>query len=236
VCLGRGGAGSAAAGLPGAGRLIVFNNGQYLFERTPQSSILEINGFLDSGGKDTGRYVNPPDAGYTQVRYDKDTHKAPRLISRQVVWSYQSKSNQGFFSHIGSGAQRLPNGNTLVCAMTQGHLFEVTAAGDVVWEYINPITPQGVLKVLPDSLPMTNALFRACRYTADHPALKGRDLTPKGTITDRAAQCLDVYPQRRPPGDRPQGKGDGGERRGKGGQRRGDNRDDRPPRDDQREK
>jgi len=76
---------------------------------------------------------------------------------------------------------------------------------------------------------MTNSAFRAFRYAADHPALKGRDLTHKGTITDRAAQGLDVHHQRRPPGDRPQGKGDGGERRG-------DNRDDRPLRDDQREK
>ena len=186
------------AGLPGAGHLMVFNNGQYLFERTPQSSIIEINPFLDATGRDTGAYVNPPEAGYREVRYDKDTHKAPRRISRQVVWSYQSRSNQGFFSHIGSGVQRLPNGNTLICAMTEGHLFEVTAAGDVVWEYINPITPQGVLKVLPDSAPMTNALFRAYRYGGDHPALKGRDLTPQGTITERAAQGLDPQPQRRP--------------------------------------
>ena len=189
------------AALPGAGHLMVFNNGQYLFERTPQSSIIEINPCLDAVGKDTGKYINPPDAGYRQVRYDKDTHKSPRLISRQVAWSYQSKSNQGFFSHIGSGAQRLPNGNTLICAMTEGHLFEVTANGDVVWEYVNPITPQGVLKTLPDGLPMTNALFRAYRYGTDHPALKGRELTPQGTITERAARGLDPQPQRRPDAD-----------------------------------
>jgi hypothetical protein len=227
------------AGLPGAGHFMVFNNGQYLFERTPQSSILEINGFLDSGGKDTGRYVNPPDAGYTQVRYDKDTHKSPRLISRQIVWSYQSKNNHGFFSHIGSSGQRLPNGNTFICSDTEGHIFEVTPAGELAWEYINPVTREGAVKTLGDVLPMTNSVFRAFRYAADHPALKGRDLTPAGTITERAAQGVDVYPKRRPPGNGPQGKGDGGERRGKSGQgggRGGGNRDDRPPRDDPPEK
>ena len=51
-------------GLPGAGHCMVFNNGQYLFQRTPQSSILEINPFLDANGRDTGKYVNPPEAGY----------------------------------------------------------------------------------------------------------------------------------------------------------------------------
>jgi hypothetical protein len=83
------------AGLPGAGHLMVFNNGQYLFERTPQSSILEINPYLDGSGRDTGKYVNPPDAGYREERYDRDTHKAPRQISKQVVWTYRSKSNMG---------------------------------------------------------------------------------------------------------------------------------------------
>ncbi|MBL8173189.1 MAG: aryl-sulfate sulfotransferase [Bryobacterales bacterium] len=176
-----------ATGLPGAGHLMVFNNGQYLFERTPQSSILEINPFLDASGRDMGRYVNPPDVGYREERYHRDTHKAPRLISRQIVWSYRSKSNMGFFSHIGSGAQRLPNGNTLICSDTEGHLFEVTADGELVWEYINPVTREGALKTIPDALPMTNSVFRALRYTADHPALKGRELGPQMAITDMPA-------------------------------------------------
>ena len=148
-------------------------------------------------------------------------------MSRQVVWSYRSKSNQGFFSHIGSGAQRLPNGNTLICAMTEGHFFEVTPEAELVWEYINPVTRDGALKVLPDSLPMTNAVFRAYRYCADHPALQGKDLTPKGTITDRYAQGLDrdLAPRRPPQGDR--GPKQGGGRGARGGAQGGP----RPPGD-----
>jgi len=230
-------------GLPGAGHLMVFNNGQYLYQRTPQSSIIEINPFLDGSGRDTGKYVNPPAAGYRREIYDKDTHNQPRQISKQVVWSYQSVNSHSFFSHIGSSGQRLPNGNTFICADTEGHFFEVTAAGELAWEYINPVTRDGPVKVLGDVLPMVNSAFRAYRYAPDHPAFKGRDLTPKGTITERAEKGVDVYRKRRPPGDRPPGQGGGGERRGGkggrgggGGQRDADNRDDRPPRDDQREK
>ena len=62
-----------------------------------------------------------------------------------------------------------------------------------------------------------NSAFRAYRYGADHPAFKGHELSPNGTITERAAQGVDVYPKRRPPGDRPQGKGDS-----QGGRRAGD--------------
>ena len=212
-------------GLPGAGNFLIFNNGQYLFDRTSQSSIIEINGFLDAQSRDTGRYVNPPDAGYQRVRFDHDTHKPDKLVSRQVVWSYQSKSNQGFFSHIGSGAQRLPNGNTLICAMTEGHFFEVTPEGELVWEYINPITRDGVVKVLRDSLPMTNAVFRVYRYGADHPALSGKDLTPKGTLTELAEKgLLKIAAPRGPGGNRPGGNRPGGPR-GRGQEDRG-----RPPR------
>jgi len=188
-------------GLPGAGHFLIFNNGQYLFERTNQSSIMEIDGFLGANQRRAARYVNPPDAGYRSARSDHDTHKPTKQVSAQVVWTYASKSNQGFFSHIGSGCQRLPNGNTLICAMTEGHLFEVAANGELAWEYINPMTREGAAKVLPDGLPMSNAVFRAYRYGPGHPALKGRDLTAKGTITARYAQGKDRPPARpRPPG------------------------------------
>jgi len=171
------------AGLPGEGHFLVFNNSQYLFEHTPQSSILEIDGFLDSQGIHTSQYVNPPEAGYTTVEYAAVTQKSPRLISNQIVWSYSSSNNRAFFSHIGSSGQRLPNGNTLICSDTEGHFFEVTAAGRLVWEYINPATSKGVVTVFQDNLPMTSSVFRATRFGPDHPALAGRDLTPGDTLT-----------------------------------------------------
>jgi len=174
------------AGLSGSGHFLLFNNAQYLFERTPQSYILEINPFLDAAGNNTGKYVNPPDAGYYTLEPvdQRNTHKQPKLISKQVVWIYGSKRNTAFFSHIGSSCQRLPNGNTLVCSMTEGQLFEVTPDSEVVWEYIAPITRnKKVISVLPDCYPMTNAVFAARRYGPGHPALAGKDLTPKGKIT-----------------------------------------------------
>lgn len=195
-------------GLPGAGHLLVFNNGQYLFQRTPHSSAIQINPQLDADGRDAGCYVNPPSAGYRSQAYDKDTDNPVRQVTRQIVWSYAAINSHGF-SHIGSSAQRLPNGNTFICSDTEGHLFEVTSDGKLVWEYINPVTREGAVKTLGDVLPMTNSIFRAFRVPLDHPALKGRELTPEGTITERAAQGLDPQPRARPPGDRGKKKGDG---------------------------
>jgi hypothetical protein len=136
--------------------------------------------------------------------------------------------SHGFFSHIGSSGQQLPNGNTFICSDTEGHFFEVTVKGELAWEYINPVARDGPVKVLGDGLPMTNSAFRAYRYGTDHPAFKGRDLSAKGTITERAEQGIDTYQKRRPPeGDAKGGPAQGGqgardgERRGGGeGQRR----------------
>ena len=206
-------------GLPGAGHLMVFNNGQYLFQRTPGSSIIEINPFLDASGRDTGKYVNPPDAGYVREEYDHDTHNSARQISKHVVWSYRSTNNHGFFSQIGCSGQRLPNGNTLICSDTEGHFFEVTADGRLVWEYINPVTKVfGTVKILMDALPMVNSAFRAYRYGADHPALKGKDLKPLGTITDAFPRQPDTRAKNRPPQGQG-GQGQGGQKKGKDGGR-----------------
>lgn len=184
------------SGLPGAGNFLIFNNGQYLFERTPQSYIFEVNPYYDSKKSNTGQYVNPPQAGYYTLQpSNKDTHKQNKLISNQVVWIYNSKSNLNFFSHIGSSAQRLPNGNTLICSDTDGSFFEVTYGGanndpKVLWQYINPVTTDGIKAVIPDNYPMYNSVFRAYRYTTAHPALQGRSLTRLGTITGKTPNYL----------------------------------------------
>jgi hypothetical protein len=182
-------------GLPGAGHLMVFDNGQYLFQHTPSSAVLEVDPFLDASGQDQAHYVNPPQAGYRRESYDKDTHNDPRQISKQVVSAYRTLNNHSLFSQIGSSGQRLPNGSLFVCSDTEGHFLEVTAQGELAWEYINPITRDGPVKTLSDALPMTNSVFRAFRILPDDPALAGRTLVPTGTITDRAAAGKDVYPK-----------------------------------------
>ena len=82
----------------------------------------------------------------------------------EVVWRYEEKQNVDFFAPHLSSAQRLPNGNTLICEGTFGRFFEVTAEGETVWEYVNPFfaSPPGK----PDK-PVRNAVFRAYRYSAE---------------------------------------------------------------------
>jgi hypothetical protein len=69
--------------------------------------------------------------------------------------------------HI-AGAERLVNGNTLICEGESGRVFEVTRDCQICWEWINPL-------VLPFKGGITSSmLFRAHRYAADSPELRGR--------------------------------------------------------------
>jgi hypothetical protein len=55
-----------------------------------------------------------------------------------VVWSYVGSEEHPFSSPTCGAAQRLPNGNTLISESDRGRAFEVTPAGETVWEFVNP--------------------------------------------------------------------------------------------------
>lgn len=92
-------------------------------------------------------------------------------------------------SYFISGAQRLSNGNTLICSGANSRLFEVTPTGKIVWEYRTgiarpdaPVTAGGMRKPgdpEPDAAAMRGVgVFRATRYPPDYPGLKGKSLKP----------------------------------------------------------
>jgi hypothetical protein len=61
-------------------------------------------------------------------------------LTEAIVWRYQSDPPGEFFSDLRGSAQRLPNGNTLICESNRGRAFQVTPEGEVVWEWMNPRT------------------------------------------------------------------------------------------------
>ena len=59
-------------------------------------------------------------------------------IRGEIVWTYEAPNPKSFYSMAMGGNQRLPNGNTLIADSLAGTAFEVTPAGDVVWEFRCP--------------------------------------------------------------------------------------------------
>jgi len=164
--------------LRGAGHFLIFDNGtRHIATGFAYSALLEINPY--DGPMDKGAYVRQEKVGYRNVR----VYQGNRRTSNQVVWMYASKDPASFWSRHISGLSRLPNGNTLATAATWGQIFEVTPEGEVVWEYKIPTTStKGAVKVLADG-DIAQA-FLAYRYGPDHPALRGRTLTPQGKLAD----------------------------------------------------
>ncbi len=145
-------------GCPGAGNLLVFDNGSFRPGGVGYSRVLELAPPFD------------PRRGFTR---EPGTAFGPR----EPAWSYQAPKPREFYSFFISGAERLPNGNTLVCAGARGRLFEVTPAGEIVWEYLNPfggeIPPSFGRAGGPVDLSTMDhhAVFRATRIPLDHPGL-----------------------------------------------------------------
>ena len=97
--------------------------------------------------------------------------------SNEIAWEYRGSPPISFYSYHISGAERLPNGNTLICEGAPGRFLEVTPDNEIVWEYVNPHLAPGTVGDVGPSRSL-NSTFRAHRYAADHPALAGRALDP----------------------------------------------------------
>ena len=98
--------------------------------------------------------------------------------SNEIAWEYRGDPPISFYSYHISGAERQPNGNTLICEGAPGRIFEVTPGKEIVWEYINPFMARSGYGVGGSLSGLANSVFRAHRYGCDHPALQGKDLDP----------------------------------------------------------
>ena len=148
-------------GLPGEGNILIFDNGGW--------------------------------AGYgAPCRMSKDGTKVDirdhsRIleidpVTLRLVWEFTGKdfknkqsmdllSTTQFYSQLTSSAQRLPNGNTMICEGCSARLTEVTADKELVWEYVSPHA-EGI-----------GFFYRAYRYPYDYvPQLEKPEEVPVEVI------------------------------------------------------
>jgi hypothetical protein len=160
-------------GFPGEGHVLVFNNG---------------------GGRPGGNHSSVDEVVLpvsADGSYEFESGKA--YGPDHAAWSYTAEKKSSFFAALMSGAQRLPNGNTLICTGFSGTIFEVTPEKETVWDFINPAkNAQGK----PGAGPAFGGffgfgggrggspVFRAYRYGADYPGLAGRTLAGSKTIEE----------------------------------------------------
>jgi len=127
--------------LSGEGNILIFNNG-WGRPGGDSSSIDEIVPPVDGNGN----YSYQPGSAYGP---------------EEAVWTYSAENPADFFAINLAGAQRLPNGNTLICNGPNGIFFEVTSEKEIVWEYLNQ-----------EPNLIDNHVFKIHRYAPDYPGLK----------------------------------------------------------------
>ncbi|MCF8276415.1 MAG: aryl-sulfate sulfotransferase [Flavobacteriales bacterium] len=150
------------SGLADEGGIMIFNNG---LDRPVSFSEIDV--------------VMPPQTSPGVYELAAGESYGPT----ETVWNYHASDSVSFYSYFISGAGRLPNGNTLICEGNKGKLFEVTYDGQKVWEYVNPVTVNGIISST-DPIPMAgggafqgNIVFRAEKYAVDFPGFAGHDLS-----------------------------------------------------------
>jgi hypothetical protein len=105
------------SGLPGAGNILTFNNGNRPGTADDYSSVEDIVPPVDQDGY----YFLAPGEPFGPAAPD---------------WVYSNPPS--FYSGSIGGAFRMPNGNTLICEGTDQIIFEVNPDGQTVWVYFAP--------------------------------------------------------------------------------------------------
>lgn len=143
-------------GLPGAGNIMIFDNGGLAGYGLPNP--MSPNGFQN-------------------CRRDYSRVLEIDPITLKIVWQYTPKeagfiiplNSSRFYSPFISSAQRLPNGNTLITEGGGGRLFEVTRDHEIVWEYISPYYGNGVYRGMSAyNGTKFNCVYRAYRVPYDY--------------------------------------------------------------------
>ncbi|MEM1323072.1 MAG: aryl-sulfate sulfotransferase [Bacteroidota bacterium] len=157
-------------GLPSEGQIMIFNNG--LGRPEGAFSTIEV--------------IQPPMDGQGNYIIEAGQAFGPDTVS----WNYTDPQFVPFNAPRVSGAQRQPNGNTLICEGTKGHVFEINTEKEIVWDFIVPVFNGNV--VAQGSSITPSSLFRAYRYAPDYPAFRGRDLTagPVIELDPLPSECM----------------------------------------------
>ena len=97
-------------------------------------------------------------------------------------YTYTAPVASDIYCAVVSSAQRLSNGNTLICSGRKGYSREVDSLGTIVWEYKTPINnsvPVAQGTIIPIS---GNFTFRTKKYSAEFPGFIGKNLSSIGFI------------------------------------------------------
>ncbi len=134
-------------GLPGAGNMLVYNNGTK--RRLDGTFDPEAGMDFENSYSDLIEFRLPIGA---DGLYDSDAQP-------EIVWTWNADASENYFSPFMSGWDRLPNGNTIFVNAHNKQIIEVTPEGERVLDY---------------EVPENGRMYRVYKYPRDYPGFAGR--------------------------------------------------------------
>lgn len=124
----------------------LFNRGDIVVSLRDVGSVM----VLDQSGKvkwiSTGDFIKQHDPDFEQdgwlTVFDNRTGLGRSWIRKinpingEVITLYPTRPEQGFYTHSGGKHQKLNNGNRLITEVHSGRVFEISAEGELIWEWI----------------------------------------------------------------------------------------------------
>lgn len=190
-------------GLPGAGNMLILDNGWNRSQGNRTRSI-EVDMSRTSYTGYASTAVGALPTGNTSLTKGNDA-SPQALHPGHIIWQYGGARPNSMYSASQCANQRLPNGNTSITITETGHIIEVTQGvlsgtnyvnKEVVWEFINPLYSTGSVAAgytYPNVACLFNdgglggtattlnptSIHRSTRIYADDPALANKDLSRK---------------------------------------------------------
>jgi hypothetical protein len=148
------------AGMPNAGKILVFNNGL----NRPAGVYSSID------------MVETP----TMVNNTYPIVGASAFAPTSLFWTYTASVPTDFYSSNISGVYPLENGSFMVTSGASGNFFEINSNNEEVWKYISPLNNTGI--ITQGNVPSGNLVFRCNFYPENYDAFIGKTLVDQGEI------------------------------------------------------
>ncbi len=129
------------------------HDARWIESKDGEMSILVFNNGVGRNGK------NSNSSSVDQIAIPLDNNGAYLMsdgtyLPEELSWTYEAD----FYSQSISGAERLKNGNTLICNGSSGEFIEIDISGNIVWRYQNEFSQSNQGK---------SPVFRVSRYQLD---------------------------------------------------------------------
>jgi hypothetical protein len=119
-------------------------------------------------------YDNGPHRENCRIDFSRAVEVDPD--TKKIVWEYRDEIPSNLYSAVQAGAQRLPNGNTLITEACKGRIIEVTYDKEVVWEYVSPFFYSTGVEIIPG---WHSWVHRAYRHAKDFSGFEDRKMDPE---------------------------------------------------------